>query len=159
MVSRYEYKVIDTARDIERQLNDLGAEGWQVVGVTTKKQLLIAPPAAIILMREVQPAAANAAYTAGWGPRRTQIPARAHPPPREPSGYLAPARAPLIHPGRPDETVARLVCVRVVDVAELRHPSSRPLMSSARSSTLKCSMERAATNILLTGVAKRVLTR
>jgi hypothetical protein len=61
MVSRYEYKVIDTARDIERQLNDLGAEGWQVVGVTTKKQLLIAPPAAIILMREVQPAAAKAA--------------------------------------------------------------------------------------------------
>ena len=60
MVSRYEYKVIDTARDIERQLNDLGAEGWQVVGVTTKKQLLIAPPAAIILMREVQPAAAKA---------------------------------------------------------------------------------------------------
>jgi hypothetical protein len=61
MVGRYEYKVIDTARDIERQLNDLGAEGWQVVGVTTKKQLLIAPPAAIILMREVQPAAAKAA--------------------------------------------------------------------------------------------------
>jgi hypothetical protein len=61
MVSRYEYKVIDTARDIERQLNDLGAEGWQVVGVTTKKQLLIAPPAAIILMRAVQPAAAKAA--------------------------------------------------------------------------------------------------
>ena len=61
MVSRSEYKVIDTARDIERQLNDLGAEGWQVVGVTTKKQLLIAPPAAIILMREVQPAAAKAA--------------------------------------------------------------------------------------------------
>jgi hypothetical protein len=61
MVSRYEYKVIDTARDIERQLNDLGAEGWQVVGVTTKKQLLIAPPAAIILMREGQPAAAKAA--------------------------------------------------------------------------------------------------
>ena len=61
MVSRYEYKVIDTARDIERQLNDLGAEGWQVVGVTTKKQLLIAQPAAIILMREVQPAAAKAA--------------------------------------------------------------------------------------------------
>jgi hypothetical protein len=57
----YEYKVIDTGRDIERQLNDLGAEGWQVVGVTTKKQLLIAPPAAIILMREVQPAAARAA--------------------------------------------------------------------------------------------------
>jgi hypothetical protein len=61
MLSRYEYKVVDTSRDIERQLNELGAEGWQVVGVTTKKQLLIAPPAAIILMREVQPAAARAA--------------------------------------------------------------------------------------------------
>lgn len=61
MFSRYEYKVIDTARDIERQLNDLGAEGWQVVGVTTKKQLLIAPPAAIILMRELEPAVAKAA--------------------------------------------------------------------------------------------------
>jgi Domain of unknown function (DUF4177) len=61
MLSRYEYKVINTGRDVERQLNDLGAEGWQVVGVTTKKQLLIAPPAAIILMREVQPAAASAA--------------------------------------------------------------------------------------------------
>ena len=61
MLSRDEYRVIDTSRDIERQLNDLGAEGWQVVGVTTKKQLLIAPPAAIILMREVQPAAAKAA--------------------------------------------------------------------------------------------------
>jgi hypothetical protein len=57
----YEYKVIDTGRDIERQLNELGAEGWQVVGVTTKKQLLIAPPAAIVLMRELQPAAARAA--------------------------------------------------------------------------------------------------
>ena len=32
------------------------AQGWQVVGVTTKKQLFIAPPQAIILMREVQPA-------------------------------------------------------------------------------------------------------
>ena len=32
----------------------LGAEGWQVVGVTTKKQLFIAPPQAIILIREVQ---------------------------------------------------------------------------------------------------------
>ena len=42
-------------------LNDLGADGWRVVGVTTKKQLLIGPPAAIILMREVQPAAARAA--------------------------------------------------------------------------------------------------
>ena len=29
--------------------------GWQVVGVTTKKQLFIAPPQAIIFMREVLP--------------------------------------------------------------------------------------------------------
>jgi hypothetical protein len=55
-MSRYEYKVIDTGRHVEEQLNALGAEGWQVVGVTTKKQLLIAPPQAIILMREIQPA-------------------------------------------------------------------------------------------------------
>lgn len=50
---RYEYKVIDTDKHIEQQLNELGAQGWQVVGVTTKKQLFIAPPQAIILMREV----------------------------------------------------------------------------------------------------------
>ena len=55
-MSRYEYKVIDTAKQLEDQLNELGAEGWQVVGVTTKKQLFIAPPQAIILMREVQTA-------------------------------------------------------------------------------------------------------
>jgi hypothetical protein len=58
---RFEYRIVDTGRDIEAELNELGAEGWQVVGVTTKKQLLIAPPAAIILMREFQPAAAEAA--------------------------------------------------------------------------------------------------
>jgi hypothetical protein len=58
---RYEYRVIDTEQDIEARLNELGADGWQVVGVTTKKQLLIAPPAAIILMRELEPAAAKAA--------------------------------------------------------------------------------------------------
>jgi hypothetical protein len=50
---RYEYKVIDTGRDVETELNTLGAEGWKVVGVTTKKQLFIAPPQAIILMREI----------------------------------------------------------------------------------------------------------
>jgi len=50
------YKVVDTGRHVEAQLNELGAQGWQVVGVTTKKQLFIAPPQAIILMREVQPA-------------------------------------------------------------------------------------------------------
>ena len=52
---RYEYRVIDTGKHVETVLNLLGAEGWQVVGVTTKKQLFIAPPQAIILMREVHP--------------------------------------------------------------------------------------------------------
>jgi uncharacterized protein DUF4177 len=52
---RYEYKVVDTGRYVEEELNELGAQGWQVVGVTTKKQLLIAPPQAIILMREIAP--------------------------------------------------------------------------------------------------------
>ena len=55
-MTRYEYKVIDTGKHIEEQLNNLGVQGWQVVGVTTKKQLFIAPPQAIILMREMQPA-------------------------------------------------------------------------------------------------------
>jgi hypothetical protein len=58
---RFEYKVMDTGRDIEGKLNELGAQGWQVVGVTTKKQLLIAPPSTIILMREVGRAAEMAA--------------------------------------------------------------------------------------------------
>jgi hypothetical protein len=58
---RFEYRVIDTGQDIEARLNELGTDGWQVVGVTTKKQLLIAPPAAIILMRELEPAASKAA--------------------------------------------------------------------------------------------------
>jgi len=52
-MTHYEYKVIDTGKQIEEQLNDLGAQGWRVVGVTTKKQLFIAPPQAIILTREV----------------------------------------------------------------------------------------------------------
>jgi hypothetical protein len=52
-MKRYEYKVIDTGKHVEQRLNELGAQGWQVVGVTTKKQLLIAPPQAIILMRDV----------------------------------------------------------------------------------------------------------
>jgi hypothetical protein len=51
---RFEYRVIDTGKDVEAELNALGAQGWQVVGVTTKKQMLIAPPQAIILMREVE---------------------------------------------------------------------------------------------------------
>ena len=51
---RYEYKVIDTGKHVEEQLDNLGAQGWKVVGVTTKKQLFIAPPQAIILMREVR---------------------------------------------------------------------------------------------------------
>jgi Domain of unknown function (DUF4177) len=55
-MTRYEYKVIDTGKHIEQQLNELGAQGWRVAGVTTKKQLLIAPPQAIILVRELQPA-------------------------------------------------------------------------------------------------------
>jgi len=52
-MTRYEYKVLDTSKDLEQGLNALGVEGWQVVGVTTKKQLFLAPPQAIILMREV----------------------------------------------------------------------------------------------------------
>jgi Domain of unknown function (DUF4177) len=56
-MERYEYKVLDTGKHLEDELNALGAEGWRVVGVTTKKQLVIAPPQAIILMREVQPVA------------------------------------------------------------------------------------------------------
>jgi hypothetical protein len=52
-MNRYEYKVIDTGGHVEEELNALGADGWRVVGVTTKKQMLIAPPQAIILMREV----------------------------------------------------------------------------------------------------------
>jgi hypothetical protein len=51
----YESKIIDTGKHVEEQLNELGGQGWRVVGVTTRKQLLIAPPQAIILMREVQP--------------------------------------------------------------------------------------------------------
>jgi hypothetical protein len=58
-MKRYEYKVIDTGKRVEEQLTALGAQGWQVVGVTTKKQLLIAPPQAIILMRELEPAASG----------------------------------------------------------------------------------------------------
>jgi hypothetical protein len=53
---RYEYKIVDTGKHVEQRLNELGAEGWQVVGVTTKKQLFIAPPQAIILMREFEAA-------------------------------------------------------------------------------------------------------
>jgi hypothetical protein len=60
-MKRFEYKVLDTGRDLEARLNELGTDGWEVVGVTTKKQLLISPPAAIILMRELRPAAAKAA--------------------------------------------------------------------------------------------------
>jgi hypothetical protein len=60
-MKRYEYKIIDTGKHVEAQLNELGSQGWQVVGVTTKKQLLIAPPQAIILMREVEARTAAAA--------------------------------------------------------------------------------------------------
>ena len=60
-MKRYEYKVIDTTSTSRSSSNDLGSHGWQAVGVTTKKQLFIAPPQAIILMREVQPAGQLAA--------------------------------------------------------------------------------------------------
>lgn len=53
-VTRFEYRVIDTGKDVESVLNRLGVEGWEVVGVTTKKQMFIAPPQAIILKREVR---------------------------------------------------------------------------------------------------------
>jgi len=59
-MKRYEYKVVDTGRYVEQELNELGAQGWRVVGVTTKKQMLLAPPQAIILMRDVEPAEARA---------------------------------------------------------------------------------------------------
>ena len=52
-MKRFEYRVLDTGKRVEEELNELGAAGWQVVGVTTKKQTFIAPPQAIILMREV----------------------------------------------------------------------------------------------------------
>ena len=51
---RFEYRVIDTDKDVEERLNERGSQGWQVVGVTTKKQLFIAPPQAIILMRRLR---------------------------------------------------------------------------------------------------------
>ena len=54
-MKRYEYKIVDTGKHVEDELNELGKQGWRVVGVTTKKQLLIAPPQAIVLMREVEP--------------------------------------------------------------------------------------------------------
>jgi hypothetical protein len=31
-MTRYEYVVLDTARDVEARLNELGADGWQVGG-------------------------------------------------------------------------------------------------------------------------------
>jgi len=46
-MTRYEYKVLDTDKRLEEELNALGADGWKVVGVTTKKQLFIAPPQAV----------------------------------------------------------------------------------------------------------------
>ena len=55
-MKRFEYKVLDTGKRVEEELNELGAAGWQVVGVTTKKQMFIAPPQAVILMREVEAA-------------------------------------------------------------------------------------------------------
>ena len=52
---QYEYRVLDTDKQLETRLNELGAQGWRVVGVTTKKQMFIAPPQAIILIRELEP--------------------------------------------------------------------------------------------------------
>jgi hypothetical protein len=70
-MKRYEYKVLDTGKGVEQQLNALGAQGWQVVGVTTKKQLFIAPPQAVILMRDwSRPTCARAPR---WS-RRTRSP-------------------------------------------------------------------------------------
>ena len=57
---RYEYRIVDTGRHVDEELNELGAQGWRVGGVTTKKQLFIAPPQAIILMREMEPIEAPA---------------------------------------------------------------------------------------------------
>ena len=54
-MKRYEYRVLDTGKQVEAELNALGADGWEVVGVTTKKQAFIAPPQAIILKREAPP--------------------------------------------------------------------------------------------------------
>ena len=52
-MNRYEYKVIDTGKQ-----SSSSSTSWVrragVVGVTTKKQLFIAPPQAIILMRELE---------------------------------------------------------------------------------------------------------
>ena len=70
-MKRYEYKVIDTGKHIEQQLNELGAQGWHVVGVTTKKQLFIAPPQAIILMRELQ--TSNAAHESAFLVTRKRV--------------------------------------------------------------------------------------
>ena len=58
-MTRYEYRVLDTGKTLESDLNELGRDGWRVVGVTTKKQLFIAPPQAVILMREADVAARN----------------------------------------------------------------------------------------------------
>ena len=35
VVRRFEYRVIDTGKHVEEELNALGAQGWRVVGVTT----------------------------------------------------------------------------------------------------------------------------
>ena len=42
-MKRYEYKVIDTDKRIEQQLNDLGVQGWQVVGVDDEEAALYRP--------------------------------------------------------------------------------------------------------------------
>ena len=60
-MTRYEYRVLDTGKTLEHDLNALCRDGWKVVGVTTKKQLFVAPPQAVILMREVAVAVEAAA--------------------------------------------------------------------------------------------------
>jgi hypothetical protein len=74
---RYEYKVVDTGKHIEDQLNALGEQGWRVVGVTTKKQLFIAPPRrSSSCVRSIQPAdrANYFARSQGSGPKTGPLP-------------------------------------------------------------------------------------
>ena len=52
-MTRYEYKVIDTGEHVEEQLDELGVQGWQVVGVTTKRAVCSSPrPQAIVVIAD-----------------------------------------------------------------------------------------------------------
>ena len=44
-MKRWEYKVIDTGKHVEEQLNDLGAQGWQVVCVNHEEAAADCPTA------------------------------------------------------------------------------------------------------------------